>query len=113
MNSRYVVGVFLLCALLSLTTKGTCKECAAVRLDVGQFIDQSCHLFRMIRKDGQVTIVKEKGDKIVAREIIDCKRAVLDRDGTYEYKSHLANAHFYCPRRELGTIKKYLYERQP
>jgi len=88
----------LLLILIGLSTLAA-AECEPVKLEKWQFLDHNCKLFTHTWENGTHYIVKKKGDKIVAREAIDCKRAVLMQDGTWEYQSHLASAEFYCPYR--------------
>ena len=88
---------WIACALLLICSTLAPAECDAVKLEKWQFLDQNCKLFTHVWENGTHYIIKKKGDKIVAREAIDCSRAVLMRDGTWEYQSHLAAAEFYCP----------------
>lgn len=85
----------LLC-LFILLQACQAKECPAIKLKRYQFLDDSCKVYSRKIENGITSILKDKDGKLVAREAIDCDQAKLDLDGSWYYKSHLANGRFFC-----------------
>lgn len=90
-----VPGAVLCPAILLLSIQSS-SECAPIHLTKGQFVDNSCHVFRKTQENGFLFVVKEVNGKVVAREQIDCDEATLDHDGTREFHLKIAHATVYC-----------------